>query len=443
MRACALGVAAFLGFMPIVGCRRVAVGAGAGAADAGLGPGQDGTPALTTPAVLPARCHPAEGAFVLCDGGALDEIEIGDAITYPSGRAVALVRRAAAGRVAAAALLGADARDPPRVVDLGLTPGDAPPPRLGWGAGEKGENGLMAVSYASHLASAQGDSARERELVVQVVSTDAPPAAILSIPQQRDDSWGFDFAVSGPNGLVVWDEATPSRGGVVRAASFSSSVRQPVATPRDVSPPESDAELPRVVPSGPGFLAFWIARRPDPTTSADASDLEATGEERTYGWIEMVAVDSRGIVAGPLRRLTPAGGHVSAYDVQPLSGGAKPTLLVVARDEGEAVDGSGGALLRVRVVADVAEAPVAVATDGLGRGAPTFVPGESPWLTWIGPHEQLRLLPLDAAGNPAGGASSEEGLSEGRPLLVLPGSRLLVAVPWDTAAQLRTVSCTR
>jgi hypothetical protein len=438
MTARAHGVALFLGFMLVGGCRRGSVEA-AVSSDAGIEPDQDRAAPLVAPAVLAARCHPADGAFVLGDAGALDEVEIGDAITYPGGNAVALVRRGAAGRVAAAALLGADARGPLRVVDLGPTPDDAPPPRLSWRAGQPG-GGLMAASYASHLPSAPGSSVRERMLAVQVVSTDAPPAVVLSIPQRHDDSMAFDLAFAGSNGLVVWDEATASRG-AVRAAPFPAGAGD-VRPPGDVSPPESDAELPRVVASGSGFLAFWIARRPDPT-AVDASDLEATGEERTFGWIEMIAVDSRGIVAGPLRRLTPPGGHVSAYDVQPLSGGAKPALLVVARDDGEAVDGSGGALVRVRVAAGVAEAPTSVPIDGLGRGAPTFVAGELPWLTWIGPHEQLRLVPLDGTGAPAGGPSAEEALSEGRPMLVLSGGRLLVAVPWDAAAQLRTVSCAR
>ena len=69
----------------------------------------------------------------------------------------------------------------------------------------------------------------------------------------------------------------------------------------------------------------------------------------------MVHVDGQGAAIGPVRRLTSPAGHVSAYDVEardPPAGSATPSILVVARDDGEAVDGSGGALLRVRVTGD-------------------------------------------------------------------------------------------
>ena len=463
-----LGIAALLGSVSIGACRKATVEAGVASGDAGADPSADGTAPPVASVVLPARCRSDQGTFALDDGGALEELEIGDAIRYPGGLAVALVRRAPSGRVAAAALLGPDARGPLRIVDLGPTLGDAPPPRIGWFVGEKDSgsgDAIIAASYAARLGSGQGESTRE--LTVQVVSTGAPPTAILSIAQQRDDSLAFDLAFAGPNGqtgMVVWDEETASRG-VVRAASFSASARPRLAgagtapaeqragsaPARDVSPPESDADLPRVVPGGSGFFVFWVAHRPDPAAAAtDASDLEATGEERAYGWLEMIPVDAHGAVAGPLRRLTPASGHVSAYDVQPLSEGGHE-LLVVARDDGEAIDGSGGALLRIRVAGGshgdaysyTIDAPVGFPTDGLGRGAPAFVAGDPPWLTWVGPHEQLRLLPLDTRGAPALAPSAEESLSDERPLLVLPGGRLLVAAPADPVWQLRTVSCAR
>jgi hypothetical protein len=132
---------------------------------------------------------------------------------------------------------------------------------------------------------------------------------------------------------------------------------------------------------------------------------------------------------------------VSAYDVQMLPGEARPTALVVARDDGEAIDGSGGVLLRVRAREDGAEPPVALPGDGLGRGAPTLVDAPAPWLAWVGPHEELRLLPLDAAGAPFAPPSAEPGLEESRPLLVLRGSTMLVARPEDAAAQLRPFAC--
>jgi hypothetical protein len=157
---------------------------------------------------------------------------------------------------------------------------------------------------------------------------------------------------------------------------------------------------------------------------------------------------------GPVRRLTPQGGHVTAYDLRVAapataaaapgaSRDAQPMLLLVVRDDGEAVDGSGGTLLRVRAFLDSAEPPVAFVTDGLGRGAPTLVDGDPAWLAWVGAGEQLRLLPLDAVGAPTGLPSAEDAMDEARPVLALPAGRLLLETPSDAARPLKTVACAR
>jgi hypothetical protein len=277
------------------------------------------------------------------------------------------------------------------------------------------------------------------------------------IPQHRDDSLSFDFACSGGGaGLVVWDETVAARAGgapsrgVVRAAAFE--VGHPDVRVRDVSPPDSDVEMPRIVAYGAGFLVLWIARRPEaPTgegkgesrTRGGPSALEMTGETRTYGWLEMTSVDFQGKPVGPVRRLTPASGHVSAYDVRALDG-STPGVALVARDDNESVDGAGGTLLRVRALLDDVEEPSVVRTDGLGRGPPAFVEGPTPWLTWVSPGEQLRLLPLGAGVDSDAAASAESGLEEARPLLSLPGGeKLLVATPRDPMGQLRVFACQR
>jgi hypothetical protein len=391
------------------------------------------------PSVLGARCRPSNTALTFEDGGTLDELEIGDAIAYADGYAVGLVRRTAAGRLAAVALLPPSPAGPVRVVDLGATLGDAPPPRLAWGAWRPDE--LVAAAYSIGQAGARSDASRD--LALYRIARGTAPVQILSIPQQRDDSLAFDLAYAESGGLVAWDDAASPLRGVVRTASFT---REPRLGPTfSASPADSDAELPRVLPSGAGFVVLWIARRPEPkgVSAGDAAALEATGEQRAYGWLEMIAVDAHGAPAGQVKRLTPTNGHVAAYDVRMLGNGDKTTLLAVARDEGEPIDGSGGSLLRVRVMGDLVEAAVALAIDGLGRGAPTFVEGQPPWLAWVGPQERLRLLPLDTMGGPAGLPSAEEGMDESRPLLLLGPGRMLVATPTDATAQLRAFVCSQ
>jgi hypothetical protein len=460
------GAAARLGFAALAaqaGCHKASTEstpAGVdGSAEAASGP-------ATRPAVLPARCRPTGRALAIDPSG---DVEIGDAQPFPAGTAVAMVHRTAAGRVTALAM------SPPglprlRVVDLAPTLGDAPPPRLAW----RGKD-LLAADYV--LPSKASGS---RELAVWAIdpalfTADRPaaearvPEPLARIPQQRGDSLSFDLAYTDVRAdaaaLVVWDEATggASPRGVIR----SSLVRGEGAEPaRDVSPTDSDAEMARVLPGGSGFFVLWLARRPETGTapsgesvggpasaekaangpSTRGQELEVTGEPRAFAWLEMVALDAHGTPSGPVRRLTPTTGHVSTYDAMVLAREPKATLLIVARDDGEAVDGSGGALLRVRAGGDFADAPLELPTDGLGRGAPSLVEASPPWLTWVDQREQLRLLPMDPSGAPAGGSSTEEALGEARPLLGLDAEQMLLArprTPHLTDLELAVVTCPR
>jgi hypothetical protein len=388
-----------------------------------------------------------------------------------------------------------------RVVELGLTLADAPPPRLVWRSGE-----LLVAAYGT--AGADAGASKVRELMLHTVSAPANHTLLLSVPQRRDDSLAFDMASNGHDAIVVWDEATGAGHGVVREAMVGLGARS--VRSRDVSPAESDAELPRVVANGTGYSALWIARAPEPGVPPDGAapeaaggttggrgatgEGEAIGERRAYGWIESLELDEQGEPFGPVRTLTAHNGHVSGYDVVRLVGAraSAPALLVVARDDGEAKDGSGGALLRVRVLKDTVEPAVAYAIDGLGRGAPTLVPfapdpsglgtqttnqgqtqatnqsgfgtqttsqgqtqttnqgpNQGPWLAWVGAHEQLQVLPLDWTGAPRGLPSAEEEMNDARPLLLLlpqdeTGARVqaLAAAPSKADAQLRIFACT-
>jgi hypothetical protein len=388
--------------------------------------------------VAPARCRPEQTSFAIEDGGAVDDLAIGDAIPHGDGEAVAVVRRTAAGRVAGVALVPGDGGTS-RVVDLAPTLGDAPPPRL-----VSRVKDLVAAEYAVTQPGVRGGGTRELRLYS--IAADAVVTPFGSIKEERDDSLAFDLAWGEKRSVVVWDEVAGASRGVVRIAGFSDEQR--VGSGRDVSPQDSDADSPRVVPDGNGFMVLWIARSADPSgAAADASDLEAIGEARAHGWLEMIAVDDQGVPRGPARRLTPPGGHVTAFDLLPLGPGPKAVLLAVARDDGEVVDGSGGALLRVRVAGDVVEPPVAFVTDGLGRGAPALVEGvgvsQPPSLVWIAAHEHLRLLPLDLDGAPGAAPSAELALDDARPLMWLAAGRILVATPSDPSGQLRTFACAR
>lgn len=422
-----------LALLAAAGCRRGPDVASNGAADA-MPTARSEEASTAAVAVVSPRCRPTGRALGLT---APDELELGAAVPFDGGYAIGLVHRTSAGRVEGVALVDKEVTSA-RVLDLGPTPGDAPPPVLAM----RGRD-LLVAAYA---LPGTGDV---RPLGLTIVSPNGTTRALASIPQQRDDSFAFDVA----GGLVVWDEASAGAAprGVIRGASVGA---ERAGTSHDMSPPDSDAEMPRIVALGrdvPRYFVVWIARRPEPTKPADAGPAEeAPGEPRAQSWLEAVTVDGAGVTTGSVRRLTTPTGHVSAFDVERLDRETHPTVLVVARDDGEATDGSGGTLLRVRLREDGIDPPLAFSGDGLGRGAPALVDASAPWLAWVGPHEELRLLPLDPAGAPSALPSAEPLLEDARLLAVLgsasgrdAGDRLLVGVPGDAAASLRIVACVR
>jgi hypothetical protein len=393
----AAGLAVALGFA--AGCHRgesapAGVDAGAGAAVPPVAP--------QAPLVVPSRCRPT-GDRIALPGP--DDLELGDAQAIGDGWALGLVHRTAAGRVGAVAFVDKGVTSA-HVVDLGPTLGDAPPPRLA----PRGSDALVAAYGLPKKSDA-------RELVVSVVSPGGSVRPVATLAAQRDDSFAFDL---GP-GLVTWDESTTgaSPRGVIRIAEIAA---DHAGAPRDVSPVDSDAEMPRLVASrDPGrSFVVWIARHAEPAKTVDAAAAEeVTGEPRVQSWLEGVVVDATGAPVGAPRKLTSVAGHVSAFDATLLASEPHATLLVVARDDGEAVDGSGGALLRVRMREDGSDPALALPGDGLGRGAPTLVDAPAPWLSWIGPHEEPRLLALDAAGAPAAPPSAEPAFDDARTLAAL------------------------
>lgn len=428
----ARGAAALAALLSVAGCRRAAPHADepptpeAGSAESA---------ALDGAALRPPRCDRGARALALpgADGGA-GALEVGDAVAAFGGHAVAMVHRGPAGAPLAAVALVNRARAVPRVVNLGPTLGDAPPPRLALA-----DDVLLAAAYDGP---GRSDA---RDLAVHALRGDGTATTRWHLAQQRDDSLAYDLAAGRSATVVVWDEASRAARGVIRAAVLVAG--DPEGHARDLSPSASDAESPRVAATAAGFVAFWIARQAEGEEREDASPNEITGEAQSYGWLESLALDEHGNPSGAVRLLTPSRGHVSAYDVLALGRGA--SVLVVARDDGEAVDGSGGALLRVHVDGDHVEPVLAFPTDGLGRGAPELVDARPPWLAWVGPNERLRLVPLDESGAPAGPASAEEAMNDARPLVGAgtagtgPNVALLTASPDNPAAQLREFSCAR
>ncbi len=221
------------------------------------GTSEDSSAPSKPPLERPSRCPKGGQAISLGGVGSRDEIEIGDGLDYAGGYAVAFAHREGAVRKAGVAFFGPEAEGTAHVTDLGVVADDAPAPLLARRSGD-----VLATVYRAPSGHAYADPTRE--LTVYVVSRDHA-ASQGSFVKKADDSTVSDIASDGRDAFVVWDETSPTTvgaqgpgRGVIRGAPVIQT--EPGAPARDLSPAESDAEAPRVVPSAAGYSVLWIAR---------------------------------------------------------------------------------------------------------------------------------------------------------------------------------------
>ena len=375
--------------------------------------------------VVAARCTFSLGAGEVPSTAPTD---IGEAVSTPTQIAVGLTHTLPTGKNGAIALVAtASPLAAPLLVDLGPAYGDAPPPR----PIARGEE-LYAVAYGRTTTT--GTTATRDLIVSKIVAGKAVPVATL--PRKLNESLAFDAALGEKGGLLAWDEDVAPVRGVIRVAVFSAD--KPAS--RIASPETSDAESPRIAARPGGYWLVWIARTPEPVRDGGGHELEGPGEDRTYAWLELVALDEAGAPARAVQRVTPAKGHVGAFDLAARNGGAD--LDILARDDEEARDGAGGRLV-VHSVHDQTIATQLVVPEGVGRGIPDLLP---PWLVFFDATDHIRLLSFAAAAIPMAGAmkaapaSAEPALEGARPLAVTPAG-LLAAFPADPKHLFRLLAC--
>jgi len=247
-------------------------------------------------------------------------VELGSAIFHNGGFAVAALRASKVGNEAVVALL------PPglsggQVLELGPVHGDVSPPRLSSNAGE-----LILVAPD---ADASGQSLRLGSI------SGSQGARIrwgASVHDGDDESQAFEVAVSGKQGILVWDDWQKSENhGVVKLARFSSSDVGVLSPPEGVSKSGADAEAPRVVAAQHGFWLAFIVNEDSAGSVKDHSKRTARGQagsaaaeddiesERTLRAslraIELVRLDKSGAIQGEAQRITPPGARVTQFDL--------------------------------------------------------------------------------------------------------------------------------
>ncbi len=328
------------------------------------------------PTVLPARCQPGGAGFALDDGHGMDDLEIGDAIADPvaaspstssTARPRAVSRR---WRCCPSVLRRCAARSRPDARRRASAARGAPRARPASRCRTSSPSARTLASCGVYTMSAHGRGAEPR----------------ATIPEQRDDSLAFDLA--------------PTPGGVGRGEAGAGSARASSASRSSRADAHAGARTGR-------------SRRPSPTPRCRASSrARGGGVLRLLDGAQAGGCDARstprlrprsrakhgrtrgsrsspwtphGTAVGAARRLTP----------RPVT--SRPTTSVRSRATAgrRARRGSrrrrGRGRLGRRAAAragagpTVQDPPLAFATDGLGRGAPAFVDGSPPWLSWVAP----------------------------------------------------------
>ncbi len=144
------------------------------------------------------------------------------------------------------------------------------------------------------------------------------------IDGSSDDSPAFDFAASGGQALLVWDDYSREQGrGTIRATLLGAN-GQVVRESSSLSPSESDVESPRLVSRQGGYWLAWLRVKwqpPKPAQLGHSNGLDVVDPEQPVlspkaRWIEVVPLDSTGVVAGEPLRISPEQAMVQGYDLQ-------------------------------------------------------------------------------------------------------------------------------
>jgi len=363
-------------------------------------------------------------------------VELGEARVGTTAFAVPGLENRGGGNYALIALADA-ASGEGRIVELGRVYGDVEPPVLA----PHQDRWLIASS----VADASGLSLRLNLLTPPFGAKDLSRGA--EVAGLRRDAPSVALAMSGEHGLLAWNTLEKGRARLAVAAIDPKTALlrgKPAVLPLADA---EDAEAPRLAPRPSGHYLAYLVRTPvksgRPLRTEDGVTAEKPEELVQEGpsGVEIVPLDAQGVPVASARRLTPAGGHVLAFDVAPLMDGG---ALVVYREtagpgrerpsvQAVRVRPDGAAETRTWEVGDYAGIPTVLvdsAPVAPDRGAMVALAGEG--------RTQFTLLGADPL---ALGALREDAVLGSSEPLALRGGRLLAALSRGTQRELSLLEC--
>jgi hypothetical protein len=381
------------------------------------------------------------------DGSAPDDqpqdvpfsVEVGQALAYPSGFAVAALKSSARSTQAVVALVDTQVASG-RSIDLGSVHGAAPPPRLA-----VGPRGIVVA-----VADSDASGGTVRLGAIQ----DPARAAKVSWGREPEEGWDtsgtFDVGCNDSHGLLAWEEA--ARGSAcsrINSVHFDPDTLAP-SKAAVVSTRGASAEAPRIVSRPGGFWLAWISR----PGCVEGRAVRGRGGQSTddehgaalvlgAGALEVVRMGSRGERSGEPVRVTTPQAHVIAYDIVALPDGG---ALLVFRDDAASPGAERGLVRLARVGADGTVERTELEDEAIGAGVPSLLVdaqsagGPLVWLALEGLSEGTRLARLSPSGALLGGLEAEPAVGGGD-VLSAQRDRLLVGMPRGRAVELSIIKC--
>jgi len=377
-------------------------------------------------------------------------INVGQAIGYEGGFAVAAVDGRAGKSHAILAVMGPNAENG-RKLDLGRVYGDADPPAI---AGDS-RNLLVAI--------ADMDAAGRTLRLLRVEDTTGLAKVIngpdLSVGESSSST--FSIAVNGEHGIVTWVE--PDKKTEVEQVVLAHFGVQSLALPKKpmiVSSAKSEAESPRVVSRPGGFWLGWVQSTPQKAGDrgskngniASSRPSEKKGPEDDLGlpavdlgvrelYVSSLDPEARPVF-GPLR-VTEGASHAVSFEIATLGDGS---AVITWRDD-DTSPGVQAPLVHVaRVGLDGHVERFRIEDESIGVGEPqllvdsTAAEEDRAWLAIGNTGEKVSIVRLLPNANPQLPIVDDTDIGVSYPLVRFGGA-LLVARQRGPSVDLEPLRC--
>jgi hypothetical protein len=352
-------------------------------------------------------------------------VEIGQATSLSSGFAAGALDNTAKGSQAYVVLVAANGEG--RTISLGRSYGAAGPPLLA----ASGDDVVVAVPDQD----AGGAMLRLMSVRDAAGKPDVREGAHVALG--RGQSHLFGIAVSEGRALLVWEDVTQTRNGVVRGASLSWPDAAKTGTAIVLSPSGHDAEMPRLA-ARPG--GFWLTMFTAPTVAEGSDDAEADPLRVEPRSIEVTLLDAAGKALGAPVRATPSPARVLAYHAATDADGS---LVLAYRNAGSRPEAEEREVHLARVAPDGSVERHVLPGDGLSGGLPLLIRGigsdPAVWLTLGGAGEPVQLGKL--AGVRLVGSLARDDVLRSAEVLAARAGHTLVARPRGRGADFSIVTC--